>query len=194
MDKSASVGFRVLVGGCGRLVIAVSMKHDLHVPAAVAAYFRLLHFRRGAGHENGGVAVQDAGRQGHALGMVAGGGGHNALVPRLLAQCGHAIERSAPFIGPDGAQVLPFGVYRGLDARQIQSLKRSRFANRVNALAGLQYFLGKTVRKYAHDCNAGSHSTGFRPSFPVKHCHRTACFPGPGLSGHKKTARRRLFL
>ncbi len=40
-QKVLPVGFRVLVGGCGRLVIAVSMKHDLHVPAAVAALKRL---------------------------------------------------------------------------------------------------------------------------------------------------------
>ena len=86
------------------------------------------------------------------------------------------------------------GVYRGLDARQIQSLERSRLANGVDALAGLQYFRGKTVRKYAHDCNAGSHSTEVQPLFPVK------TFPGGGLfSGiqvfwTKKAARRRLFL
>ena len=175
MDKSAAVGFRVFMGGCGRLVIAVPMEHDLHMPAAVAAHFRLLHFRRGARHENGGMAVQHSGRQRHALGVIAGGSRHNAFVTGFLAQCGHAIKRSAPLISPDGPQILPFGVYRGLDARQIQSLERSRFANGVDALAGLQYFLGKTVRKYAHDCNAGPHSTGVRPLFPVKQ------FPGGGL-------------
>ena len=163
------------MGGCGRLVIAVPMEHDLHMPAAVAAHFRLLHFRRGARHENGGMAVQHSGRQRHALGVIAGGSRHNAFVTGFLAQCGHAIKRSAPLISPDGPQILPFGVYRGLDARQIQSLERSRFANGVDALAGLQYFLGKTVRKYAHDCNAGPHSTGVRPLFPVKQ------FPGGGL-------------
>ena len=72
MHEGASVGFRVLMGGSGCLVITVAVEDDLHVPAAMAAHLRLFHLRCGPGHENGCLAVQDAGCQGHALGVVAG--------------------------------------------------------------------------------------------------------------------------
>ena len=100
----------------------------IHMPAAVAAHFRLLHFRRGA-RSTKMVAWQFSTLAGqrYAPGVIAGGSRHNAFVTGFLAQCGHVqLKRPAPLISPDGPQILPFGVYRGLDARQIQSLERSR--------------------------------------------------------------------
>ena len=73
---------------------------------ATAAHPQDLELRGGLGHDDGGLDPQLPRRQGHALGMIAGGGGDHPALLLLAAQLREAVVGAADLEGKGRLQVL----------------------------------------------------------------------------------------
>ncbi len=97
-----------------RSVEAVAEEDDL---AAEAAHGVDLDRGGRGGHDDDGADAHAGGREGHALGMVAGRGADDAALPLLGREMRHAIVRAADLEGEDRLQVLALEQYLGAEAR-----------------------------------------------------------------------------
>lgn len=133
------VGF----GGGDGVVVAIAAEVDFDPLVAVVEDGLLFDAWGGARHVDAGVDVELFGGEGDALGVVAGGGGDDAVVGLFWGEGGHDVAGAAPFVGFYGGEVFTFdpNLWAGLIAWESEAFEWGGLAEAVDALASEEDFL-----------------------------------------------------